>query len=365
MSELQFSLLAIGVLVVLVMYGYGWWQQRRHRRRFGATFNPERRDALYSSSAESGTGLPEVTIPESEDDTNQLDFTKPPSSSTPTFATEPDEVCGLLDETVDYVAELKLRAPAEVGALVPLWQRRFDFGKNVNVCGLHSISGTWEKVTPESHASYSAFRVALQLADRAGPVSEVRLSDFRDMVSDIAVKLEVDAELPNVTATVARAMQLDSFCAEVDQMIGLNILPGGDRLFSGSEVAQVAKRYDMSLQADGSFHLQDAQGGSVFSLSHFDGSPLQSHTLDKMHINGLTLLLDVPRAEHPAQRFDEMAVLARKIAMDLRAAVMDDHHVALGEPGIAKIREHVSDIEKRMLAGEIVPGSAQARRLFS
>lgn len=365
MSELQFSLLAIGVLVVLVMYGYGWWQQRRHRRRFGATFNPERKDALYSSSAESGAGLPEIKIPGSADDANQLDFTKPASSSTPPFATEPDEVCELLDETIDYVAELKLRAPAGVSALTPLWQRRFDFGKNVNVCGLHSISGTWEKITPESHASYSAFRVALQLADRSGPASEVRLSDFRDLISDIAVKLEVEAELPNVTATVARAMQLDSFCAEVDQMIGLNILPGGERLFTGSEVEQVAKRYDMSLQADGSFHFHDVQGESVFSLSHFDGSPFQSHTLDKMHISGLTLLLDVPRVEHPAQCFDEMAVLARKIAMDLRAAVMDDHRVALGEPGIAQIREHVSDIGKRMLAGKIVPGSAQARRLFS
>ena len=365
MSELQISLLAIGVLVVLLMYGYGWWQQRRYRRRFGATFNPQRQDALYSSSAGSIAKSQEMKIAESIDEANNLDFTEPDTSSTPAISREPDEVCELPDKTIDYIADLNLRAPAEVSVLMPLWQRRFDFGKNVNVCGLHAASGLWEKITPENHAEYSAFKLALQLADRSGPVSEVRLSGFRDLVADIAAKLKVESELPNVAEIAARAMQLDSFCAEVDQMIGLNILPGGDRLFTGSEVEQMAKRYDMGLQADGSFQLQDAQGESVFSLNSYDGSPFQSHTLDKMHINGLTLLLDVPRVKRPAQRFDEMAVLARKIAMDLRASVMDDHRVALGEPGIAQIRDHVSGIESRMLEHKVVPGSVLARRLFS
>jgi FtsZ-interacting cell division protein ZipA len=365
MSELQISLLVIGVLVVLVMYGYGWWQQRRYRRRFGATFSPQRKDALYDAAAASDAGVEEAEIPEGIGDVQEPELAGADASGMPAIAPAPDQACELLDETIDFVADLRLRAPAEAGALATLWQRRFDFGKNVNVCGLRADSGIWEKISPESHAAYSAFKLGLQLADRSGPVTEVRLSDFRDMVVDIAARLEVEAALPDVAKTAALALQLDSFCADVDQMIGLNILPGGNRLFTGGEVEQAATSYDMSLQADGSFHLQDAQGVSVFSLSHFDGSPFQAHTLEKTHINGMTLLLDVPRVEHPAQRFDEMAVLARRIAMDLRAAVMDDHRIALGEPGIAQIRAHVSGIESRMLEHKVVPGSAQARRLFS
>ncbi len=356
MSDLQISLLLIGVLVVLVMYGYGWWQQRQYRRRFGATFNPDRKDALYSPAAKAAV--------ESVDEAAGMDLSESSLSGADSFAAEAEEPCEL-DETVNFISVLELSAPADADALQPLWQRRFDFGKLVSACGLKSVSRTWEKLSPESHAACAAFRVGLQLADRSGPVSEVHLSEFRDLVSDIALQLDIKAEFPNVTATVARAMQLDSFCAEVDQMIGLNILPGGDREFSGSEVEQVAERYGMSLQADGSFHLQDEQGNSVFSLSHFEGTPFQSHTLDKLPVSGLTLLLDVPRVERPAQKFDEMAVLARDIAMDLRAAVMDDHRVALGEPGIAQIRELVGAIESRMLGNKVVPGSVQARRLFS
>jgi FtsZ-interacting cell division protein ZipA len=79
----------------------------------------------------------------------------------------------------------------------------------------------------------------------------------------------------------------------------------------------------------------------------------------------LTLLLDVARVERPANRFDEMAVLARELAMDLRAGLVDDHRVSLGDAAIAQIREQVAAIESRMLAGKIAPGSTQALRLFA
>jgi hypothetical protein len=39
--------------------------------------------------------------------------------------------------------------------------------------------------------------------------------------------------------------------------------------------------------------------------------------------------------------------------------------VVLGDNSIAQIREQVIAIEARMLSGDIQPGSAQARRLFS
>src|SRR3989304_6468898 len=52
MSELQISLLGIGIAVVLAMYAYNAWQHRQYRRKFGAAFKPEREDALYQPSPE-------------------------------------------------------------------------------------------------------------------------------------------------------------------------------------------------------------------------------------------------------------------------------------------------------------------------
>ena len=363
MSELQISLLVIGVAVVLSVYVYNWWQQRKYRRRFSAAFEQAHEDALYRTATEN-------PVVESMDE--QLEQSLPvdrlpdePFPVEPLRVPVTDGVCALLDASTDYIALLTFDVPAGADALAQLWQKRFDFGKSVHACGLNATTGTWEKVIAESRLFYAAFKLTLQLADRSGPVSEVRLSDFRDLVRDIAAQMDAEAELPDVAAACARAQELDSFCAEVDQMIGLNILPSGERTFSGGEVARVAEQHGMALQADGAFHLVDAQGHTVFSLSNYENVPFQHHTLAQMWVNGLTLLLDVPRVEQPTQRFDEMAVLARQLAMDLRAAVVDDHRVALGEPGIAQIREQIADIENRMLSGKVIPGSAQARRLFS
>src|SRR4030067_499854 len=47
MSELQIALLSIGLVAIVAVYGFGWWQQRLYRRRFGAAFKASHADALY------------------------------------------------------------------------------------------------------------------------------------------------------------------------------------------------------------------------------------------------------------------------------------------------------------------------------
>ncbi len=361
MSELQISLLSIGIAVVLAVYAYSWWQQRKYRRKFGATFKHGHEDALYRPLA------PEISTPEIPDpEIPATELFEPAlAGSRPLLPHATDSVCALLDTATDYIAVISPKIPVGADALAQLWQQRFDFGKNIHICGANAASGVWEKVIAESPGAYSTFKLAVQLADRSGAVSEARLADFRDLARMIAAQLQVDVALPDVTHAAVRAQELDKFCAAVDQMIGLNILPGGERLLSGSEVARVAGQQGLSLQADGSFHLFDDHGHTLFSLGDCDNTPFQHHTLEQMRVGGLTLLLDVPRVEQPTQRFDQMAVLARQLAMDLHAAMVDDHRVALGEKGIALIREQVATVEANMLAGRIIPGSAQARRLFS
>lgn len=356
MSELQISLLAIGILVVLAVYGYSAWQQRRYRSKFGAAFKTRHGDALYQGALAGGAGelpdpfggemehiLPDVSIP--------VDV--------------PEESCNTLDADTDYLAVLFSSSPLSASVLAPLWHRRFDFGKNVSICGVGVSGGSWERVAAESPLAYDTFRLALQLADRSGAVSEAHLAEFRDLLRDIADEIQAEVNLPDVAEAAACAQRLDAFCAEVDQMIGLNILPAGEHLLLGSDIAKAAARCGMALQADGAFHLLDAHGRTLFSLGNFDNSPFQHHALDEMPVIGLALQMDVPRVEQPTRRFDEMVVLARVIGEDLGAAVVDDNRMELGNAAIAMIRAQVAAIEKKMQAYPLIPGSAQARRLFS
>lgn len=360
MSELQISLLGIGIAVIVAVYLYNFWIQRQYQRKFGAAFKPQE-DVLYQG----------MTPPKPDVARNSLDTLMDEVEPAQLLATDktrlntPDEVCLLLDEATDYIVEIFPISLAGSDALGPLWQRRFDFGKNVNACGQNTATGKWEKVIADSHVSYSAFKLSLQLANRSGAVSVARLSDFRDLAREIGQNLQADTSVPDVDEAAARALQLDAFCAEVDQMIGINLLPNGDITLSASDVAQAARLRGMNLQADGAFHLLDARGFTLYSLCNVDTPPFQHHTFNHMRVKGLTLLLDVPRVERPAERFDEMVVLARGLAQDLGAAVVDDHRVVLSDASLAQIREQISAIEDRMLSGEIQPGSARARRLFA
>jgi FtsZ-interacting cell division protein ZipA len=352
MSEFQISLLSIGVIVVIAVYGYGYWQQWRYRRSLGKAFAGQLEAAPATTQRDSKFA--------------QASHDPLAESETAHFIADPvQDACAQLDEKTDYIVSMTLKFPLNAQVLDGFWQRRFDYGKTIHACGCNAASGVWERLIPESPASYRVFRIAMQLVDRDGAVSDTRLADFRELLGDIGRKLEADVVLPPADAAVEHARELDKFCAEVDQMIGINILPGGERVLFASEVARVVQQAGMSLQADGTFHQFDEAGATLFTLSASDGTPFQHHTLDQMRVNSLTLLLDIPRVNEPVRRFDEMTLHAMEFATALRATMVDDQRVTLGKGAVAQIRAQVESVEKRMLAGGIVPGSASALRLFS
>lgn len=359
MSELQISLLGIGVAVVLAIYIYNWLQQRKYRRKFGAAFKHRHEDALYQPAVEIPTD--EVLVEKIEQEAVPINISPKESQHGYTV----DAMCALLDEETDFIAVISPKSPMSADALTLLWQQRFDLDKSVHVCGLSVASGEWEKVIVDSPLAYTSFKLALQLANRAGAVSEVKLMDFRKLARIVAAQLHADMVLPDVAEATARAVELDNACAAVDLIIGLNLLPSDEHILSGNDIARVAEQHGLSLQADGAFHLIDTHGHTLFSLCNENNTPFQHHALDQLHVDGLTLLLDVPRVEQPSLGFDQMVVLAQQLASELRATIVDARHVALSEGSITLIRERIAAVEADMRARHIIAGSAQARRLFS
>ena len=107
-----------------------------------------------------------------------------------------------------------------------------------------------------------------------------------------------------------------------------------------------AALHGMTLEADGAFHLPNAQGHSVFSLINQDTRPFQHHSLETFGTPGITLLLDVPRVENPAMQFDLMVCVAHDLAKELQVNLVDDHRVALSDNGIARIRAQITDVDR-------------------
>jgi hypothetical protein len=235
----------------------------------------------------------------------------------------------------------------------------------VQVCGQALNSGEWERVIAESHTLYQRYRVALQLVDRGGAISPAKLADFRDLVLGVARHINARTTVPDSQNAYQNAVQLDEFCASVDQMVGVNLVPTGDRLIRAIDIARAAGLHGMMLEADGAFHLLDVHGNSLFSLINEDTVPFQHHTLDTFATAGITLMLDVPRVEDPTLRFDQMIHVANDLARGLQLSVVDDRRMPLGEKGLALSRAQIAGVEASMREHGIAPGSAHALRLFS
>jgi len=360
MSELQAALLAIGLGVIVAVYTYGWWQQREYRRKFGTAFKGGHADALYQEKKSDKSFR--LRDPELADIVGQVVDTPDADVQNTNLL---DESCKLLDVQTDFIFELHLEEPGSAAMLDGLWQRKFDFGKPVQVCGLSFTTNHWERALAESQTLYSRFRIALQLVDRSGAISEAKLADFSDLVMGLASRIKASTGVQDINKAHQRANELDAFCAEVDQMVGVNLLPHGERLLTGAMIAQAAGAHGMTLESDGAFHMLDHNGHTLFSLSNRDNWPFQHLTLETFTTPGITLLLDVPRVENPVAHFDQMVKVAHELAKDLQVNVVDDHHMDLTESGLARIRAQIADVESRMSAKDIAPGSAQARRLFS
>jgi FtsZ-interacting cell division protein ZipA len=388
MSELQAALLAIGLGVVVAVYVFGWWKQRQYSRKFGAAFRQSHDDALYQAktaqpaptivqasepvivnwdamASDAVVELPQVedvlpVLPVVEDEPLPVPVTQAEDSEA-----APVELCSLLDARCDFIVEVDPDQPCSVEYLDELWQRRGEFGKPVQVCGLTLNSVQWEKVLPDSHACYSKFQIALQLVDRGGVIALPTLGVFCDLVQRIADEMHADMSFPDINATHRNAQTMDAFCADVDQLVGVNLLPQSERPLNAGKIAQAAALLDMKLESDGSFHLHDASGRSVMTLVNQDARPFQSHTLAHFSTPGVTLLLDVPRVEHPAEVFDHLVHIAQSFARSLPANLVDDHRVQLTDAALARTRTQIVEVDAKMCARNLAPGSVHARRLFS
>lgn len=365
MSELQIALMIIGAVVVAGVYGFNWVQQRKYQRSAERAFESRHEDVLLGAGGAAASESERVE-PRLSTEPAAFDQIVPPAgdAASESYAAVAGEAADWLDKELDYLAEIRLKDPVAVSALAPLAQHKFDFEKPVQVLGWSQTGGRWEEVGAEPGSSYARVKVALQLVDRAGPVPELKLAEFRDMVRDVATQLKADADCPDLDEAFAQATLLDGFCAEVDVMIGLNVVSRDGNPFAGTKIRAMAEAAGFKLAPDGSFRYLNERGEQVYSLQNLEPSPFASDVMKALATRGITLLLDVPRVATGGRVFDQMVSLARHFSSTLGGTVVDDNRVVLNEGGLAKIRAQIEDIQARMTARGVRPGSPLALRLF-
>ena len=364
MSDLQIALTVAGALVIVCVIVYNRVQESRFRRRADASLGADRGDALLNQM---DGGLEERIEPLLKAETVAAVADGPAPADSRTIRLEPIGVPADSappaegPSPIDYAVEVVCGQAVAEAALRQLLEALDGLGRRTQVAA--RVAGAWV-VPAAGHADVSHLRVALQLADRRGHVTLDDLNAFAGLVTQWARSAGATVEAPDAQRYLEAAKELDRFCADVDVVVGLNVVAPNGAPFAGSKVLNLAQAAGMRLE-DGTFRLADASGSRVFCMESQQGEPFDPDRLAAAAMSGVTLLLDVPRLEHGLQAFDQMIDTGRHLASALGGTLVDDNRTPVTDAGLEQIRRQLRGIYAAMDAKGIHAGSRTALRLFS
>jgi FtsZ-interacting cell division protein ZipA len=410
MSSLQIALVIAGVVLVIGVIVYNFWQERRARHRMHArhrtAHEPARDDgrrveptlssaddALRGAPAHAGApgtayaGAdvahdPQWRVPMDEvvrlPDTSagnaaiETEESVAEESDTAEAALEPQRpvrahpatASAAPDPDIETIIVVRPARPVAASALANGLHARL--GKPVRWYGRRDPAEPWQRLAGDSRGEYGELSACMLLADRNGPASQAQIDAFRKVVSDIAARLPATYTAAGPVEEAQRAEALDRLCAEVDMQIGLTVRKVPPATIAGTRLRGVAEASGFRLAPTGRFEwVQDETGAVLFTLQNVTDEAFTSESLRQAATPGVVFLLDVPRVADPSRAFDQMKLAAKRMAQTVGGELVDDNGRPLNDAGLAAIREQVAAADAALRRYNIEPGSPRALKLFA
>lgn len=348
MSELQISLIALGVLVILAVVGFNWWQDRRARQKMQDSLPAVDEDALLAANADQ-----DESIERREPGLGRLGLesaSTDQSAPEGLQASEPDAV-------IEAVIELHMAQPMSgeqlLGHLADL-----EFGRRAVRVLLQAEDGTLSAQIGHDR-QYTAVQLAVLLANRHGPITAIEWSQIWGKAQALSEKLDASVDGPEQDQVLLKADKLDSMCATLDAQVTLTLIlpqskPIDDVVSSATAMGFVDEMTHLAWIGD--------HGLECFTLARADQQPLNA---GMSHVDRLTLLLDVPRSPANPVNFGRMLEVGQELARRLGGEVVDDQDRPLAPGADVAIDQQLQDLYGQLDAAGLTPGSERARRVFA
>lgn len=361
-NELQMGLVGAGGAVVIGIFAFNKWQERKHRKQIEQA-NPSVQEPVLSELP-TGTGAervePVMSAEQARAAAPSVQSVKDASARRVPPLLPPE-----VDERADWVIRIESIEPLVAARL---WQAALQqcggVSKPLRWFGFSDSSNRWEPVTAHSAGTYHWVCAALQLVDRRGPASEGDLLQLSDGLQRMCDTFMAIPSLPARNEALAQAAELDRFCAGVDIQIGVNVV-ARSQAFPGTKLRGLAEAAGLELLGDGCFHARDEMGNSQFVLGNLEPVLFAAEEMRTLNTKGITLTLDVPRVADGVKVFERMMGLAQQLAEALNGAVVDDNLTPFGEKAVGLIRAQIEQFQGQMAECDMAPGSPLAQRLFS
>ena len=263
---------------------------------------------------------------------------------------------------IDLSAILYLTKNIGVKELGALMASLADIKLPLTMHGLDN-DDKWHELNENVTTSFKQVACSVQLADRGGPIAKNLLNKFQFAVEDAGLELNAHVEWQGNGDAMQRAIELDQFCIEVDQLISVHIAQG-DTPIHGTKFKGMAEAAGMLLKTDGKFHFE-ANDAPLFTAIDTNNVPFTAESLRNNVLKSVTFQIEIPKVGNCEQVFNQMIATAQKMASSLNANLVDDNQRALGDIQIERIRQQLKVIHATMVARGIMPGSPASMRLFN
>lgn len=371
MSELQISLLAIGALVILAVFAYNKWQERKLARGAEDNFRSRHEDVLLkrpgtaanpdSSATRTSDLRPTPAHPVDQREAGELPRIEPVIRTqvgapveTVTLTLAPAPILDYVID-IDFAESVQGDLITSTSELALLPRARWD--------GFTQDTMLWQTIRAD--VLYQRVRAGLQMVSRQGVIQLRDLELFSAAVSATGQRLGGAVSAADPVAALAHARELDTFCGEVDVQIAIHLVSRDGVSFAGTKLRALAEAAGMSLGTDKQFSYRNDDGLIQYSLANKEAQAFQAEVMRDLSTRGVSLLLDVPRAPGGTASFRAMVILAKRLSQSLDAAIIDDNGNALGERAFDAIATQLAALYRSMEARGISAGSAIALRLFS
>jgi FtsZ-interacting cell division protein ZipA len=378
MSDLRIILLVAGAALIVLLFAWYKWQERKLRRQGDAAFGSRHDDVLLTSSRpleDTPAGRVEPVLGPRDDAAPPpavaVSMTPtmtpvPAAEATPVQAPEPaappdvkSEPALPIDTHIDAVAVITTDIadgvdPAPIVAAD--WSR---FSKTLSFFG--EKGGVWGELL--SGQPCQRIVIAMQLVDRKGPVPGMEFAAFSQMLQDLAAQHGWQLELASKENALQRAAELDRLCLEVDFQISFEIIAAVDKPFPGTRIRGIAEANGLELAPDGAFRRFGGGGSIWFTLRNRGATPFSSEHMREFSTRALSVVLDVPRV--PREAFPAMRTLLNALCGSLQASLVDEQGRRLDDAALDLVADQLRTIQGRLEQNGIVPGGPLALRLFS
>lgn len=340
MSDIQFALTILAVVIILIMILFNWIRLIQYR-------NKKHADNTFLYKDENGLS-PKEKNPYNQDLSLSEKYLL--SNLPKDIYRDIDTIAFIkLNKATHAISKLNLRD------FVELPQASIFFRKNED---------DWQSTDGLSGSvSFDQILLSIQLVDRQGPISQAHTQTFRMLAEK--TKHDLDGSLIWLSHSNIEedAKELNQFCALVDHMMTLTLIPKDKGIFDNEKLIETLKIDGFKVDKDG-FHIFKGQDKNpLFRLTSLNQQPL-SFNLDP-YIQGILFQMDLPLTLNCKNSFDVMLESITNFQKEFECMLVDSNKKELNINHIERIRYQVEKIENQMTAKNIPPGSLCARRLFS